>query len=69
MKPLKNPKNPTASNEKKIHLNERSKNSLFEYLSMEIFDQVFRLTKANEIWLKLHGSMMVQVMSMSKNIA
>ena len=69
MKPLKNPEKPTASDEKEIYLNKRAKNCLFEYLSMEMFDQVFRLTKANEIWLKLHGSIMVQVMSMSKNIA
>jgi hypothetical protein len=27
---------------------------LYEYLSMEIFNQVFTLKTANEIWLKLH---------------
>jgi hypothetical protein len=39
---------------KKKHLNARDKNCLFESLSMEIFNQVFTLKSANEIWLKLH---------------
>jgi hypothetical protein len=30
------------------------KNSLYESLSMDIFNQVFTLKTANEIWLKLH---------------
>ena len=54
MKPLKNPDKPTAGDEKEIHLNARAKNCLFESLSMEIFNQVFTLKSANEIWLKLH---------------
>jgi hypothetical protein len=48
MKPPKNPKKPTTSEGKEIHLNARAKNS------MEIFNQVFTLKTANEIWLKLH---------------
>jgi hypothetical protein len=54
MKPPKNPKKPTTSEEKEIHLNARSKNCLYESLRMNIFNQVFTLKTANEIWLKLH---------------
>jgi hypothetical protein len=53
-KPLKNPEKPTTRDEKEIHLNSRAKNCLFESLSMEVFNQVFTLSKANETWLKLH---------------
>jgi hypothetical protein len=54
MKPSKNPKKLTTSEEKEIHLNARAKNCMYESLSMEIFNQVFTLKTANEIWLKLH---------------
>jgi hypothetical protein len=54
MKPPKNPLKPTMSEEKEIHLNARAKNCLYESLSMDIFNQVFTLKTANEIWLKLH---------------
>ena len=54
MKPLKNPEKPTAGDENEIHLNARAKNCLLESLSMEIFNQVFTLKSASEIWLKLH---------------
>jgi hypothetical protein len=54
MKPPKNPEKHTTSEEKEIHLNPRDKNCLYESLSMEIFNQVFTLKTANEIWLKLH---------------
>jgi hypothetical protein len=54
MKPLKNPEKSTMSEEKEIHLNTRAKNCLYESLSMDIFNQVFTLKTANEIWLKLH---------------
>jgi hypothetical protein len=54
MKPPKNPEKLTTSEEKEIHLNARAKNCLYESLSMEIFNQVFTLKIANEIWLKLH---------------
>jgi hypothetical protein len=54
MKPPKNPKKPTMSEEKEIHLNARAKNCLYESLSMNIFNQVFTLKTINEIWLKLH---------------
>jgi hypothetical protein len=54
MKPPKNPEKLTTSEEKEIHLNARAKNCLYESLSMEIFNQVFTLKTANEIWLKLH---------------
>jgi hypothetical protein len=50
----KNPEKPTASEEKEIHLNARAKNCLYESLNMDIFNQVFTLKTANEIWLKLH---------------
>jgi hypothetical protein len=53
MKPRKNPEKLTTSEEKQIHLNARVKNCLYESLSMEIFNQVFTLKTANEIWLKL----------------
>jgi hypothetical protein len=54
MKPPKNPEKPTTSEEKVIHLNARAKNYLYESLSMDIFNQVFTLNTAKEIWLKLH---------------
>jgi hypothetical protein len=54
MKPPKNPEKLTASDEKEIHLNARSKNCLYESLSIDIFNQVFTLKIANDIWLKLH---------------
>jgi hypothetical protein len=54
MKPPKNPKKPTMSEEKEIHLNAKAKSCLYESLSMNIFNQVFTLKTANEIWLKLH---------------
>jgi hypothetical protein len=54
MKPPKNPEKPMTSEEKEIHLNARAKNCLYGSLSMEIFNQVFTLKTANEIWLKLH---------------
>jgi hypothetical protein len=68
MKPPKNPEKLTTSDEKEIHLNARAKNCLYESLSMETFNQVFTLKTANEIWLKLHRSMMAHQMSVSKNI-
>jgi hypothetical protein len=51
-KPPKNPEKLTTSEEKEIHLNARAKNCLYESLSMEIFNQVFTLKTANEIWQK-----------------
>jgi hypothetical protein len=54
MKPSKNPEKPTKSEEKEIHLNVRAKNCLYESFSIDIFNQVFTLKTANEIWLKLH---------------
>jgi hypothetical protein len=54
MKPPKNLEKPTTSEEKEIHLNARAKNCLYESLSMNIFNQVFTLKTANEIWLNLH---------------
>jgi hypothetical protein len=53
-KPPKNPEKLTVSDEKEIHLIARAKNCLYESLSMEIFNQLFTLKTANEIWLKLH---------------
>ena len=53
MKPIKNPEKPTKSDEKKIHFNARAKNCLFESFSMDVFNQVFTLNTAHEIWLKL----------------
>jgi hypothetical protein len=54
MKPPKNLKKPTTSEEKEIHLNARAKNFLYESLFMDIFNQVFTIKIANVIWLKLH---------------
>jgi hypothetical protein len=54
MKPPKNSEKPTTSEEKEIYLNARAKNCLYESLSMDIFNQVFTLKTANEIWIKLH---------------
>ena len=53
MKCIKNPNNPTKSEEKKIYFNARAKNCLFEAFSMDVFNQVFTLNTAHEIWLKL----------------
>ena len=53
MKPIKNPDKPTKSEEKEIHFNARAKNYLFESFSMDVFNQVFTLNTAHEIWLKL----------------
>jgi hypothetical protein len=53
MKPPRIPRN-TPREEKEIHLNARAKNCLYESISMDIFNQVFTLKTANEIWLKLH---------------
>ena len=53
MKPIKNPNKPTKSEEKEIHFNARVKNYLFESFSMDVFNQVFTLNMAHEIWLKL----------------
>jgi hypothetical protein len=53
MKSPRIPRNPPRVR-KKIHLNARAKNCLYESLSMDIFNQVFTLKTANEIWLKLH---------------
>jgi hypothetical protein len=53
MKPIENPAKPTKSEEKEIHFNARAKNCLFESFSMDVFNQVFTLNMAHEIWLKL----------------
>jgi hypothetical protein len=53
MKLIKNPNKPTKSEEKEIHLNARAKNCLFESFSEDVFNQVFTLNTAHEIWLKL----------------
>ena len=53
MKPIKNLDNPTKSEEKEMHFNARAKNCLFESFSMDMFNQVFTLNTAYEIWLKL----------------
>jgi hypothetical protein len=53
MKPPKIRRNPPRVR-KKIHLNARAKNCLYESLSMDSFNQVLTLKTANEIWLKLH---------------
>jgi hypothetical protein len=49
MKPPQNPEKPTTSEKKEIHLNARSKNCVYESLSMDIFNQVFTLKTTNEI--------------------
>jgi hypothetical protein len=69
MKPPKNLEKPTMSEEKEIHLNASAKNCLYESFSMDIFNQVFTLKTANEIWLKLQSSMTAHQMSVSENIA
>ena len=53
MKPIKNPKKSTKSDEKEMHFNARAKNYLFESFSTDVFNQVFTLNTAHEIWLKL----------------
>ena len=50
MKLLKNPDDKPSTNDKKeIHLSSRARNCLFESISVDVFNQVFMLTKANEI--------------------
>ena len=53
MKPIKNSDKPTKSEEKEIYFNARAKNCLSESFSMDVFNQVFTLNMAYEIWLKL----------------
>ena len=53
IKPIKNLDKPTESEEKEIHFNARAKNCLFKSFSMDVFNQVFTLNTAHEIWLKL----------------
>ena len=47
MKPIKNPKKPTKSDEKEMHFNARAKNCLFESFSMDVFNQVFTYRHKN----------------------
>ena len=54
MKPPKNLKKLTASDKKEIRLNARAKNLFYESFSIDIFNQLFTLKNAYEIWLKLH---------------
>jgi hypothetical protein len=68
MKPPKNPENPTTSEEKEIHLNARAKNCLYESLSMDIFNQVFKLKLLMRFGQNCMSFMMTHSMSMSKNI-
>jgi hypothetical protein len=68
IKPPKNPKKLTTSNEKN-HLNARAKNCLYESLSIEIFNQVFTLKMLMRFGLNYMSSMMAHQMSVSKNIA
>ena len=51
MKTIKNPNKPIKSEEKEIHFNARAKNCLFESFSTDVFNQVFTLNTAYEIWL------------------
>jgi hypothetical protein len=53
MKRIKNHDKPTKSEEKEMHFNARAKNCLYESFSMDVFNQVFTLNMAHEIWLKL----------------
>ena len=54
MKPLKNPEKPSASDEKELQLNARARYCIFEYISIDVFNQIYA-HKANEILLKLQG--------------
>jgi hypothetical protein len=51
---IKNPIMPSTSDEIEFHLNVKAKNCLFNYLSTNVFYDVFTLKSANEIWLKVH---------------
>jgi hypothetical protein len=42
------------SHEKEIHLNAHAKNCLYVSLGTDIFNQIFMLKTASEIWLKLY---------------
>ncbi|CAO2038777.1 unnamed protein product [Urochloa humidicola] len=53
MKPLTRPNNPTKADERELHLNAIAQNSIFESLSMEVFNHVCDLKSAHEIWTTL----------------
>jgi hypothetical protein len=55
MKPLKRPTNPTPSDEKELQFNAIAKNALYESFSIEVFNRVYSLPTAREIWLALQG--------------
>ncbi|CAN6325463.1 unnamed protein product [Urochloa humidicola] len=50
MKPLSRPDNPTKADENELHLNAIARNSILESLSMEVFNRVYGLKSAHEIW-------------------
>jgi hypothetical protein len=68
IKPQKNPKKSISRDEKEIHVSAYSKNFLFELISVGVFNQIFTLTKANEIWLKGESFMIVLASSVSKKL-
>ena len=53
MKPLVRPDNPTKVDEKELHLNATARNAIFESLSIEVFNRVYDLKSAHEIWTTL----------------
>jgi hypothetical protein len=50
MKPLTRPTKPTKADEKEMHLNVIARNSLLESLSNDVFNRVYNLKIAYEIW-------------------
>uniref|UniRef100_K3YDI6 DUF4219 domain-containing protein n=1 Tax=Setaria italica TaxID=4555 RepID=K3YDI6_SETIT len=59
MNPIAQPNNPTKADEKELHLNAIAWNSIFESLSIEVFNRVYELKSAHEIWttlIELHNS-------------
>ena len=69
MEPIKNPDKPIKSEDKEIYFNARAKNCLFESFTMNVFNQVFTLNTAHEIWLKLlelHDSNLLASMCLTK---
>ncbi|CAN6324860.1 unnamed protein product [Urochloa humidicola] len=50
MKPLSRPDNPTKADENELHLNAIARNSILESLSMDVFNRVYGLKSAHEIW-------------------
>ena len=53
MKPPARPNKPTKADERELHYNAIARNSIFESLSIDVFNRVSSLATAHEIWKTL----------------